>query len=108
MSGNFAEIIGVAVAIGVVIVIATVVAIAKFYRKVEQGKVLIVNKIAKDPDVTFTGSIVIPIIHKAEVMDISVKTIEIDRRGKEGLICRDNIRAEPPRSAAPRRRRTAD
>jgi hypothetical protein len=26
-------------------------------------------------------------------MDISVKTIEIDRRGKDGLICKDNIRA---------------
>ena len=37
---------------------------------------------------------VFPIIHKAEVMDISVKTIEIDRRGKEGLICQDNIRAD--------------
>ena len=27
-------------------------------------------------------------------MDLSVKTIEIDRRGKEGLICNDNIRAD--------------
>jgi uncharacterized membrane protein YqiK len=34
------------------------------------------------------------IVARAEVMDISVKTIEIDRRGKEGLICRDNIRAD--------------
>ncbi len=94
MSGNLAGIIGVVVVIGVIIVIAIVVAIAKFYRKVEQGKALIVNKMGKDPEVTFTGSVVIPIIHKAEVMDISVKTIEIDRRGKEGLICRDNIRAD--------------
>ena len=37
---------------------------------------------------------VIPVIHKAEIMDTSVKTIEIDRRGKEGLICQDNIRAD--------------
>jgi uncharacterized membrane protein YqiK len=44
--------------------------------------------------VTFTGAIVYPIIHRAEVMDISVKTIEIDRRGKEGLICKDNIRGD--------------
>ncbi len=43
---------------------------------------------------TFTGAIVYPIIHRAEVMDISVKTIEIDRRGKEGLICKDNIRGD--------------
>jgi uncharacterized membrane protein YqiK len=38
--------------------------------------------------------VVYPIIHRAETMDISVKTIEIDRRGKEGLICKDNIRAD--------------
>ncbi len=68
--------------------------IAKFYRKVEQGKALIVNKMATEPMVTFAGAQVWPIIHKAEVMDISVKTIEIDRRGQEGLICHDNIRAD--------------
>jgi uncharacterized membrane protein YqiK len=68
--------------------------VSKFYRKVEQGKALVVNKMKKEPDVTFTGDFVLPVIHKAEVMDISVKTIEIDRRSKDGLICRDNIRAD--------------
>ena len=70
------------------------VMVAKFYRKVEQGKALIVNKMKSEPVVTFTGAHVLPIVHKAEVMDISVKTIEIDRRAKDGLICRDNIRAD--------------
>ncbi|MFP5247948.1 MAG: hypothetical protein ACLGH0_14740, partial [Thermoanaerobaculia bacterium] len=74
--------------------IVTAIVLAKFYRKVEQGKALIVNKMRAEPVVTFTGSTVWPIIHKAEVMDISVKTIEIDRRAKDGLICRDNIRAD--------------
>lgn len=37
---------------------------------------------------------VLPIIHRAEKMDISVKRIEIMRRGEAGLICRDNIRAD--------------
>ena len=68
--------------------------VAKFYRKVEQGRALIINKVTREPTVTFTGGLVLPIIHRAEVMDISVKTIEIDRRGKEGLICKDNIRAD--------------
>jgi uncharacterized membrane protein YqiK len=88
----------VAVIIGVALLVVTVfvvgVMIAKFYRKVEQGKALIVNKMKAEPEVTFTGATVLPIIHKAEVMDISVKTIEIDRRAKDGLICRDNIRAD--------------
>lgn len=88
----------IAVVIGVAALLVTFmvvgVMIAKFYRKVEQGKALIVNKMKAEPEVTFTGATVLPIIHKAEVMDISVKTIEIDRRAKDGLICRDNIRAD--------------
>ena len=65
----------------------------RLFRKVEQGKALIVSKLRK-VDVTFTGQVVLPVLHKAEVMDISVKTIEITRAGKDGLICRDNIRAD--------------
>ncbi|MEV6615464.1 flotillin family protein [Streptomyces sp. NPDC051051] len=67
--------------------------VSRLFRKVEQGKALIVSKLRK-VDVTFTGQVVLPVLHKAEVMDISVKTIEITRAGKEGLICRDNIRAD--------------
>jgi uncharacterized membrane protein YqiK len=88
----------IAVVIGAILLFFAVlvigIMIAKFYRKVEQGKALIVNKMKAEPEVTFTGATVLPIIHKAEVMDISVKTIEIDRRAKDGLICRDNIRAD--------------
>ncbi len=36
----------------------------------------------------------IPILHKCEFMDISVKRIEIDRRALQGLICKDNLRAD--------------
>ncbi|MFD5815798.1 SPFH domain-containing protein [Streptomyces sp. NPDC059618] len=68
-------------------------AFSRLFRKVEQGKALIVSQTRK-VDVTFTGQIVLPVLHKAEVMDISVKTIEITRTGREGLICRDNIRAD--------------
>jgi uncharacterized membrane protein YqiK len=70
------------------------VLIGRFYRQVSQGQVLIINTMGKEPKVAFTGSVVLPIINRAEVMDISLKTIEIDRRGKEGLICADNIRAD--------------
>lgn len=61
---------------------------------VEQGKALIITERGKDPRVTFTGAFVIPVVHKAEYMDISLRTVDIDRRGKEGLICKDNIRAD--------------
>ena len=77
-----------------VVVVGTAVTIARFYRQVAQGQVLIVNKMKNEPLVSFTGAVVLPIVHRAEVMDISLKTIDIDRRGKEGLICQDNIRAD--------------
>ncbi|GEC08920.1 hypothetical protein SSP24_65750 [Streptomyces spinoverrucosus] len=70
-----------------------VLVVSRLFRKVEQGKALIVSKLRK-VDVTFTGQVVLPVLHKAEVMDISVKTIEITRAGRDGLICRDNIRAD--------------
>jgi uncharacterized membrane protein YqiK len=68
--------------------------VARFYRKVNQGQALIVNKLTKEPIVTFTGATVLPIFHRAETMDISLKTIELERKSKEGLICKDNIRAD--------------
>ena len=68
--------------------------ILRFYHKVEQGKALIINKLGNKVIVTFTGGVVLPVINKAEVMDISVKAMEINRSGKNGLICEDNIRAD--------------
>ncbi|WP_206196798.1 hypothetical protein [Zooshikella ganghwensis] len=84
------------VSIGITLFIIFVFAllINKFYVKVDQGKALIVNTLKKDPIVSFTGKLVLPVIHKKEIMDISQKKIEINRKGKEGLICKDNIRAD--------------
>ncbi|TGB14932.1 SPFH domain-containing protein [Streptomyces sp. MZ04] len=85
--------IGVSVAAVLIIVVALLFTVTRLFRKVEQGKALIVSKMRK-VDVTFTGQVVLPVLHKAEVMDISVKTIDIMRTGRDGLICRDNIRAD--------------
>lgn len=86
----------VLIIIGVVIfvVFAILVMWARFYRKVDQGQALIVNRMREEPDVYFTGAVVLPIIHRSEVMDISLKTITLERRANDGLICRDNIRAD--------------
>ncbi|PJL16367.1 hypothetical protein B9Y66_04540 [Stenotrophomonas maltophilia] len=65
-----------------------------FYRKVDQGVALIVNDMSSTPKVHFTGALIIPVLYRAELMRISLITLQIDRRGKEGLICRDNMRAD--------------
>ncbi|MFG1928436.1 SPFH domain-containing protein [Cryptosporangium sp. NPDC048952] len=84
---------GVLIAVALIVVLGLAIMVSRLFKKVEQGKALIVSKVKK-VDVTFTGATVIPVLHRAEVMDISVKTIEIARTGREGLICRDNIRAD--------------
>jgi len=84
----------VVVAIIVFVLFGLLALLARFYRQVDQGRALVINTMRAEPVVAFTGAIVYPIINRAEVMDLSVKTVEIDRRGKEGLICNDNIRAD--------------
>ncbi len=65
-----------------------------FYIKVDQGTALIVNDMTSNPKVHFTGALVYPIIYKKELMKVSLITLEVDRRGKDGLICADNMRAD--------------
>ncbi|GKX56079.1 hypothetical protein SOASR030_21910 [Leminorella grimontii] len=65
-----------------------------FYIKVPQGTALIVNDMTAQPKVHFTGALVYPVIYKKEFMRISLLTLEVDRRGKDGLICKDNLRAD--------------
>jgi uncharacterized membrane protein YqiK len=94
MSADQLMIVGVVIG-AVVVGLGILALLARFYRLVDQGRALIVSGLNRsEPIVTFTGTTVLPIINRAEIMDISVKTIEIDRRGKEGLICADNIRAD--------------
>lgn len=90
------DLIAILAGAGVVVVLlfGMLALFARFYRKVDQGRALVINKMTGEPVVTFGGGLVLPIIHRAEEMDISVKTIEIDRRAGEGLICQDNIRAD--------------
>ena len=36
----------------------------------------------------------VPILQQLQIMDLSVKKLEVIRKGKDGLICEDNIRAD--------------
>lgn len=77
----------------VLILLAGVISVLTCYHKVEQGRALVRNGMG-GTKVSFSGIVVFPIIHKPELMDISVKRVEIDRHGTNGLICMDNMRAD--------------
>ncbi|HSP43520.1 MAG TPA: hypothetical protein VLO11_11660 [Luteolibacter sp.] len=44
--------------------------------------------------VAFDWMVRVPLVQTYHVMDISVKKIEITRKGQDGLVCMDNIRAD--------------
>ena len=77
----------------IIVFIGLLALFARFYHKVEQSKVIIRNGVGGQV-VCFGGIFVVPIIHRFEEMDISVKRVEIAREGKDGLICKDNLRAD--------------
>ncbi|MFP4054095.1 MAG: flotillin family protein [Phycisphaerae bacterium] len=86
--------IGTVVAVIIVVFIVGIISmLVKCYHKVAQGQALIRNGVG-GTKVSFSGKVVIPVLHRAEYMDISVKRIEIDRRAQQGLICKDNLRAD--------------
>jgi len=80
--------------VGAVIFLGLLAMFAKWYKKPIHGKALVKTgkggtKVAFD-----TGFFVIPILHKLEIMDITLKRITISRIGQDGLICKDNMRAD--------------
>lgn len=82
--------------VGIIIIgifLGILILFSRFFRKVQQGQAIVRNGIG-GTKVTFNGMIVIPVAHQSEHMDISVKRIEIERKAQEGLICKDNLRAD--------------
>jgi uncharacterized membrane protein YqiK len=61
--------------------------IAKMYKKAVQGEALLRTGMG-DAKVSFSGIIVVPILHKLEVMDIKLKAIVIARSGPKGWYAR--------------------
>lgn len=81
--------------VGVVFLIVIYFAIiAMFYKKVHQGQALIRTGFGGTKVATDKGLYVVPVFHRVEIMDVSVKKIQIERQAHEGLICKDNMRAD--------------
>ena len=91
MQENIIGVVGII--FGVIILIGIVSSFIKMYRKAVQGEALVRTGMG-GTKVSFSGMFVVPVLHKLEVMDITLKTIVISRTGKEGLVCKDNMRAD--------------
>ncbi|WP_299894886.1 flotillin family protein [uncultured Aquimarina sp.] len=92
--GNIGSIAIVVVVSIVLLIILYFIIIAIFYKKIPQGESLVRTGFGGTAVAFDKGLYVIPVLHKVEIMDISIKKIEIERTGTNGLICKDNIRAD--------------
>ena len=83
----------VVIIVAVVLIFGIIAMFSRFYYKTSQGQALVKTGVG-GIKVSFNGMMVIPVLHKVEIMDISLNTITIDRKGKDGLVCKDNLRAD--------------
>jgi len=94
LAGIVPTIIGVVVGGIFSLILLFVIYIALFYKKIPQGEALVKTGFGGTQVAFDKGMYVIPLLHKVEIMDISVKKIEIERLENDGLICKDNMRAD--------------
>lgn len=66
-----------------------------FLKKAAPGTALVKTGLGlSKAQISTSSSFVIPLIHRAEIIDLTVKIVKISRRGSDSLSCADGIRAE--------------
>ena len=76
------------------VVFLCVLIVRKCYRVVGPDRAIVRTGWGNMEVVTAGGMLVYPVVHQLEFMDLTLKSFEISRQGSEGLICKDNIRAD--------------
>ncbi|WP_261364332.1 flotillin family protein [Stieleria tagensis] len=73
---------------------AAIATFKKCYMVVGPDKAIVKTGLGDMKVTTGGGMLIYPVVQRYELMDLSLKSFEISRQGSEGLICRDNIRAD--------------
>ncbi|MEO1268438.1 MAG: SPFH domain-containing protein [Myxococcota bacterium] len=80
-------------AVLIVVTAGVVGLIYLFYVKPERNEALVIST-TKGVQVMFEGAVVFPVIHRAERIALKTMPITLEHRGREGLLCKDNIRVD--------------
>ncbi len=94
MADSLLQIVGMGIGLLLFLIILYFAIVAMFYKKVPQGQALVRTGFKGTKVATDRGMYVVPVFHRVEIMDISVKKIQIERLGNDGLVCKDNMRAD--------------
>ena len=76
-----------------VLLLLLLFALTRMYQRVDRSDALVISS-DRGARVSFTGALVVPLLHRAERISLAVHPLVIDRRGAEGFVCRDRLRAE--------------
>lgn len=69
--------------------------LSRFLVKAEPGKALVKTGFGSPkPSINLSSAVVVPLLHRVDTIDLTVKTVRIARRKQESLSCADGIRAE--------------
>lgn len=90
---NLFNIISIMLGMFVLLTILFIITIVLFYKKVKQGQVLIRSGVGGTAIAFDRGIYVIPFLHQLEVMDITLKKIELDFLASEAITCKNNLKA---------------
>jgi len=84
------------VAVGLLVIVFLMIAmyISIFYVKVGPDEAIVKSGAGGLKVFIDGGMLRIPLVQHIEYMDLTLKSFEIARQGAEGLICKDNIRAD--------------
>ncbi len=75
-------------------VIAALTTFKKYYIVVGPDRAIVKSGLGGLDVTTAGGKFIVPLFHRYDFMDLTLKSFEISREGSEGLICQDNIRAD--------------
>ena len=84
----------ITIGFAILFIVGFLVMLSRFFRKVGPEEALVRTGFGGMKVATGSGIWVVPVAHRVELMDLSVKRIEIKRQGSSGLICKDNVRAD--------------
>lgn len=77
------------VLVPIIFAIIIIITFLASYKKVEEGKAIVITG-ARGRKVSFSGTIVIPVLEKYEFIDVTTKQIIVDLKDKNGLLTKDN------------------
>lgn len=79
----------------VAVVIAVAATVFKlWYRRLPEGQALVISDTTGTRACLDGGGLILPVVARAEVVDLTVKALIFDRCGAESLRCKDGFRAD--------------